>query len=61
MDLLRSFVIELISTFNNSNQKIRTGAQESFLNMAKILSEFKALPQMFQMLLVGLAAETPQT
>lgn len=44
IELLRSFVIELISTFNNSNQKIRLAAQESFLSMAKILSEFKALP-----------------
>ena len=47
IELLKSFVNQLISTFNNSNQKIRLGAQASFLSMAKILSEFNALPQMF--------------
>ena len=30
IELLRSFVIELIGCFNNSNQKIRTGSQEAF-------------------------------
>ena len=44
LDLLRSFVIELILAIRNSNQKIRTGAQEAFLNMAKILAGIKALP-----------------
>ena len=33
-ELLRSFVIELISAINNSNQKVRLGAQEAFLSMA---------------------------
>ena len=37
-------MIELILAIRNSNQKIRTGAQEAFLNMAKILAGLKALP-----------------
>ena len=44
IELMRSFVIELIGCFNNSNQKIRTGAQETFLALAQILSDFKAIP-----------------
>ena len=59
VELLRSFMIELISAIRNSNQKIRAGAEEAFVNMAKILSGFQAIPQLFQMLLVGLAGETP--
>jgi len=44
IELMRSFVIELIGCFNNSNQKIRTAAQETFQSLASILSSYKAVP-----------------
>ena len=52
-------VIELITAIRNSNQKIRGSAEEAFNKMATILSNFKALPQLFQMMLIGLAGQTP--
>ena len=47
IELLRPFVVELISAIRNSNQKIRTAAQDAFLAMARILSSYQALPQLF--------------
>ena len=60
LQLFRSMVIELITAIRNSNQKIRGSAEEAFNKMATILSNFKALPQLFQMMLIGLAGQTPQ-
>ena len=59
-ELLRSSVIELISAIRSTNYKIRASAEESFQKMAQILSAMKQLPQLFQMMLVGLAGQTPQ-
>ena len=55
LSLMRSMIIELISAIRNTNQKIRVLAEESFTKMAQILSLMKSLPQLFQMLLIGLA------
>jgi hypothetical protein len=42
LELLRSMVIELITSINNSNIKIRKLAEEGFNMMEDILSAFKA-------------------
>ena len=53
-------VIELITAINNSNLKTRKLAEEIFKSISTILSHFNAIPQLFQLLLVGLAGTSPQ-
>ena len=47
IELFRSFIIELISAIRNSNQKIRSGAEEAFVAIAKVLSSYQSIPQLF--------------
>lgn len=60
LELVRSMVIELITSINNSNLKIRKLAEEGFLLIQDVLRPFKANSQLLQTLLVGLAGTTPQ-
>ena len=53
-------VIELISSVNCSNLKIRLLAEEGFVLIQDVLKPFKASSQLLQTLLVGLAGTTPQ-
>ena len=53
-------VIELITAINNSNLKTRKLAEEIFKSISTILSHFNAIPQLFQLLLVGLAGTSPK-
>lgn len=52
--------IELITAINNSNLKTRKLAEDVFKSISAILSHFNAVPQLFQLLLVGLAGTSPQ-
>lgn len=60
LQLIQSMTIELITAINNSNLKTRKLAEEIFKSISAILSHFNAVPQLFQLLLVGLAGTTPQ-
>ena len=53
-------VLELITALNNSNLKTRKLAEEVFKSISAVLSHFNAVPQLFQLLLVGLAGTSPQ-
>jgi hypothetical protein len=53
-------VIELITSINNSNLKIRMLAQEGFVLIQEAVKPFRANSQLLQTLLVGLAGTTPQ-
>ena len=59
LQLIQSMTIELITAINNSNLKTRKLAEEVFKSISAILSHFNAIPQLFQLLLVGLAGTTP--
>lgn len=58
--LVQSMVLELITALNNSNLKTRKLAEEVFKSISAVLSHFNAVPQLFQLLLVGLAGTSPQ-
>jgi len=53
-------VLELITAINNSNLKTRKLAEEVFKSISAVLSHYNAAPQLFQLLLVGLAGTTQQ-
>lgn len=60
LEIVRSMIIELITTINNSNLKVRKLAEEAFLQINELLKCFKANSQLLQCLLVGIAGTTPQ-
>ena len=60
LEIVRSMIIELITTINNSNLKIRKLAEEALLQINELLKCFKANSQLLQCLLVGIAGTTPQ-
>jgi hypothetical protein len=60
LEIVRSMAIELITTINNSNLKVRKLAEEAFLEINELLKNFKANSQLLQCLLVGIAGTTPQ-
>ena len=59
-EFFRPMVIELIQSINSTNIKIRKSSEEGFEMIASMLSEHNAIPQLLQMMLVGLAGRTPQ-
>jgi len=58
--LIQSMIIELITAINIPNLKTRKLAEEIFRSISAILSHFNAVPQLLQMLLVGIAGTKPQ-
>lgn len=54
-DFIKLVVIELITAFTNANFKTRELAMECFSNISDLLKGFQAIPQLFQILLVGFA------
>ena len=52
-------IIELISSINSTNIKIRKASEEGFTKVAAIMSQYEAIPQLLHMLLIGLAGVTP--
>lgn len=54
-------IIELITAFTHSNNKIRKLAEEIIGSVFELTMEIKAIPQLFQMLLVGFAGTQTST
>lgn len=54
-DLIKVMIIELITAFTNTNNKIRNLAEGIFRSIFEIVQHLKCIPQLFQMLLVGFA------
>ena len=55
IDILKSVVIDLITGYSSPNNKLRTLSEEVITSIFNLLNELKALPQLFQLLLVGFA------
>jgi|LauGreDrversion4_2_1035121.scaffolds.fasta_scaffold114774_2 hypothetical protein len=55
IDILKTVIIDLISGYSSPNNKLRTLSEEVFTSIFNLLNELKALPQLFQLLLVGFA------
>jgi hypothetical protein len=61
-ELLRHYIIELITAMTNTNIKIRSIAQEIFSEISILMRcKFNAVNQLFTIILVGLAGNKPQT
>jgi hypothetical protein len=54
-------IVELITAFSNTNKKIKNLAEDIFKSIFDLVREMKALPQFFNMLLVGFAGNKVQT
>jgi len=61
IDILKSVVIDLITGYSSPNNKLRTLSEEVITSIFNLLNELKALPQLFQLLLVGFAGTKSQT
>jgi len=61
IDLLKVVIIDLIGGYSSSNNKLRVLAESVFGHIFDLLSELKAIPQLFQLLLVGFAGTKAQT
>ena len=61
MDLLKVVIIDLIGGYSSSNNKLRTLAETVFAKIFDLLAELQALPQLFQLLLVGFAGTKSTT
>jgi len=55
LTLVKSMIIELITSLGNSNLKIRKLSEEVFNQLSVLLASLKAQSQLLQLLLVGLA------
>jgi len=61
-DLIKHYIIELITSMTNTNLKIRALAQEIFTDICSLMrSAFNAINQLFTIILVGLAGKNPST
>ncbi len=61
IDILKTVVIDLITGYSSPNNKLRTLSEEVFTSIFNLLNELKALPQLFQLLLVGFAGTKAST
>ncbi len=55
INILKSVVIDLITGYSSPNNKLRTLSEVVITSIFNLLNELKALPQLFQLLLVGFA------
>lgn len=61
LDLLKLVIIDLIGGYSSSNNKLRALSEQVFGQIYDILSTLKALPQLFQLVLVGFAGTKSST
>jgi hypothetical protein len=61
LDLLKLVIIDLIGGYSSSNNKLRALSEQVFGQIYDILSTLKALPQLFQLVLVGFAGTKSTT
>ena len=61
IDILKTVVIDLITGYSSPNNKLRALSEEVITSIFNLLNELKALPQLFQLLLVGFAGTKAQT
>ena len=55
MEILKLVIIDLITAYSSSNNKLRMQAEDVFSRIFDLLTSLKSLPQLFQLLLVGFA------
>jgi hypothetical protein len=55
INILKSVIIDLITGYSSPNNKLRSLSEEVITSIFNLLNELKALPQLFQLLLVGFA------
>ena len=61
LDLLKLVIIDLRGGYSSSNNKLRALSEQVFGQIYDILSTLKALPQLFQLVLVGFAGTKSST
>lgn len=61
IDILKTVVIDLITGYSSPNNKLRALSEEVITSIFNLLNELKALPQMFQLMLVGFAGTKAST
>jgi ribosomal protein L30/L7E len=55
IELLKVVIIDLIGGYSSHNTKLRVLSEQVFKELFELLAELKAVPNLFQLLLVGFA------